>query len=78
KPRGRPPLLDTPLRQRLVRRATINSYHRRLSFLEIADLKNIRVYKRTLITVFEKERYFRRVATEKLLITDKHRRYRLE
>ena len=78
KPQGRRPLLDTPKRQRLVRRATIDGYHRRLSYPEIAALEGLQACRRTLTAAFEKERYFRRVATEKPLLTEKHMRDRLE
>ena len=48
KPQGRVLSLNTPLRQRLVKRATIDGYHKRLYFLEIAALENIQACKRTL------------------------------
>ena len=73
KPQGRPPLLDTPRRQRLVKRATIDAYHRRLPFQEIAILEGIDTCRRTLIKAFKKERFFRRVATEKPLLIDVHK-----
>ena len=41
KPIGRPPMLNTPLRKRLVARATINVYHRRIIYEEIAELEGI-------------------------------------
>lgn len=78
KPRGRPPLLDTPIRKRLITRATINGYHRRLCFLEITELEGIQACKRTLVAAFKKERYFRRVATEKPLLTERHQYDRLQ
>jgi transposase len=78
KPQGRPPILNTPIRKRLIQRATIDGYHRKLAYLEIAALEEISACKRTLQKAFEKERYFRRVATEKPLLTEKHMRDRLE
>ena len=77
KPQGRPPILDTIKRQRLVKRATIDAYHRRLSFPLVAELEGIQACKRTLLKAFEKEAYFRRKATEKPLLTEQHRRDRL-
>lgn len=46
--------------------------------LEVAALEEISACRRTLQKAFEKERYFRRVATEKPLLTQKHMRDRLE
>ena len=77
-PRGRLPTLDTPIRKRLIQRATIDRYHRKLCYLEVAALEGIQACKRTLQQAFEKELYFRRVATEKPLLTEKHMRDRLE
>ena len=77
RPQGRPLLIDTPKRQRLIARATADGYHRRLNLLHIAELENISACRRTLAAAFEKERYFRRVATKKPLLTEKHRYDRL-
>ena len=77
KPQGRLPLLNTPLRQRLVKRATIDGYYRRLCLLEVAQLENIDTYRRTLVEAFKKECFFRRVATEKPLLTEAHKQVRL-
>ena len=52
-------------------RATANSYYRRLNLLYIAELDNISACRRTLSATFKKERYFRRVATERPLLTEK-------
>ncbi|KAF1967760.1 hypothetical protein BU23DRAFT_375150, partial [Bimuria novae-zelandiae CBS 107.79] len=76
-PRGRPPILDTPKRQRLVRRATIDAFHRRLPYTDIAFLEGINACRRTLVHAFEKEAYFRRIAAEKPLLTEKQRADRL-
>jgi transposase len=77
KPKGRPCMLDIPLPLRLTRRATLNAYHRRLTYEEIADLEGIRAYRRTLTLALEKELYFRRVATEKPLLTDAYKKHAL-
>jgi hypothetical protein len=55
KPISRPPMLNTPLQKRLVTRATINAYHRRIIYEEIAKLEGIQAYRRTLNAAFEKE-----------------------
>lgn len=58
KPRGRPPLLNTPLRERLVAHATA-SYEQRLKPLQqIAHELRINVDYRTLIKAFDKEGYY--------------------
>jgi len=56
----------------------MDAYHRRLCFQEIAALEGIDTCRRTLVEAFKKERYFRRVATEKPLLTDAHKKARLE
>ena len=70
-------MLNTPLRKRLITRATINAYHRRMIYEEIAELEGIQACRRTLKAAFEKEQYHRRVATEKPLLTEAHKQARL-
>jgi transposase len=77
KPKGRPPICTTPIRKRLVARATINAEHRRKDFEEIAVLEGLDLDYRTIRAAFEKERYFRRVAAEKPLINEVTRIKRL-
>jgi transposase-like protein len=72
KPRGRHPLLSTPLRQRLVSHATASHEQRLKPLRQIAHELNINVDQRTLTKAFAKEGYYRRVATEKPLLTPKH------
>ena len=72
KPTGRPPILTTRKRRRLVNRATLDAYHRRLTYEEIADIEGISACRRTLTKAFEKEQYHRRKAAEKPLLTPKH------
>jgi methylphosphotriester-DNA--protein-cysteine methyltransferase len=71
-------MLNTRLRKRLINRATANAFHRRLSYEEIAQLEGIRACRRTLTAAFEKEQYHRRVAVEKPLLTEAHKRARLQ
>ena len=78
KQRGRKPNIDTPTRQRLVARAKQDRWHRQKPFEEIAFLEGISACKRSLLKAFEKEGYFRRVATEKPLITPEQREARLK
>jgi hypothetical protein len=78
KPRGRPPIIDTPKRQRLIKRATIDGYHRRLGYVQIATIEGIQACRRTLKAAFIKEQYFRRVASEKPFLTEKHQQDRLQ
>ena len=78
KPKGRPPVCTTPIRQRLVQRATLNAEHRRKSFEEIAFLENLDLDHRTIRAAFEKEKYFRRIAAEKPLINEHTRILRLQ
>lgn len=74
---GRPILLTTQKRRRLVARATTDAFHRRMPVEEIAQIEGIQACRRTLLSAFEKERYFRRVAAEKPLLTPAHRAARL-
>ncbi|KAF2825599.1 hypothetical protein CC86DRAFT_417992 [Ophiobolus disseminans] len=71
-PSGRSPLLNTPLRQRLVSYATASHKQRLKPFEEIAYELNIHVNNRTLTKAFNKEGYYQRVATEKPFLTEKH------
>ena len=48
-------MLNTPLRKRLITRATINAYYRRMIYEEIAKLEGIQACRRTLKAAFEKE-----------------------
>ena len=77
KQRGRKPKIDTPTRKRLVARAKLDRIYRRKPFEEIAFLEGISACKRSLYKAFKKEGYFRRVATEKPLITPIQREARL-
>jgi transposase-like protein len=72
KPRGRHPLLSTPLRQRLVSYATASHEQRLKPLRQVAHELNINVDQRTLTKVFAKDGYHRRVATERPLLTPKH------
>ena len=72
KPQGRRPKLDTPTRQRLIKHATTCQEQRIKPFREIAYKLSITANKRTLTKAFEKEGYYRRVATKKPLLTPKH------
>jgi transposase len=78
KPIGRKPILTTCKRRRLVKRATLDAYHRRLSYEQIANIEGIQVCRRSLFTAFEKEQYHRRTAQEKPLLTPEHITARLE
>ena len=77
KPRGRRPILNTPTRQRLVTHATCSREQRLKPFGQIAAKLGIKVDTRTLTKAFNKEGYYRRVATEKPLLTPKHIQDRL-
>jgi transposase len=77
KPRGRQPILNTPIRQRLIAHATSSHEQRLKPLREIAQELGINVDHRTLTKAFDKEGYHRRVATEKPLLTPKHIEARL-
>jgi transposase len=77
KPRGRPSLLNTPLRQRLISHATSSHEQRLKPWTEIARELDINVDYRTLRKAFYQEGYHRRPATEKPLLTKKHVNERL-
>jgi len=78
KPKGREPILNTPLRRLLVQHATQNAKQRRKTREEIAQELRIDVCRRTLIKAFEKELYHRRKATEKPFLTNAHMKERLQ
>src|SRR4051812_49382460 len=74
---GRKPLLTTPVRQRLIEHATANQEQRAKPWLQIADELGIRADPRTISKAFYKERYHRRVATEKPLLSQDNVQNRL-
>jgi len=78
KQRGRKPDIDTPTRKRLIARTKQDRWHRQRSLQEIAFLKGVPSCKRSLYKAFEKEGYFRRIATKKPLITPAQREARLK
>jgi transposase len=71
KQRGRLPILNTPLRQRLIAHATASHEQRLKPLREIAYELGIYVDHRTLTKAFDKEGYHRRCATEKPLLQPK-------
>lgn len=72
KPPGRCPKLNTPIRQRLVEHATCCREQRFKPFEQIAQELGIHASSKTLHKAFEKEGYYRRLATQKPLLTQKH------
>ena len=78
KPKGRPPILTTPLRQTLVTNATKNAEQRRKPWSQVAEESGFHLCYRTLHKAFHKEFYFRRKATSKPFLTDTHQRERLK
>ena len=76
KPKGREPILNTPLRRLLVQHATQNAEQRRKTREQIALELDINVCRRTLIKAFEKELYHRRKATQKPFLTEAHKEER--
>jgi hypothetical protein len=59
KPTGRPCILITQKRKRLVARATLDAEHRRMTWEEVAQEEGIIVCRRTLFVAFRKEEYHR-------------------
>ncbi|KAF2176442.1 hypothetical protein K469DRAFT_28177 [Zopfia rhizophila CBS 207.26] len=55
RPPGRRPILTTGKRRRLIHRATLDAYHRRLSYDEIAQLEGLNLCRRSLLKAFERE-----------------------
>lgn len=78
KSKGRPPILNTPLRHLLVRHATENVEQRRKTREEIAHEVGINVCRQTLIKAFEKGLYHRRKATRKPFLTKENKAQRLQ
>lgn len=68
---GRPLMLTIRRRMKLIKRATQDGFHRRLSYQSIAALEGIQGCRRTLTKAFIQARYNRRVAKKKPLLTDK-------
>jgi transposase len=64
-------------RCRLVKRATQDGFHRRLSYQTIASLEGIAGCRRTLTDAFIRSGYNRRVAQKKPWLSDKHQADRL-
>jgi len=77
KHRGRKPNINTLTRKRLIARAKLDRIHQKKPLKEIAFLEGITTCKRSLYKAFEKEGYFRRITTEKPLLTRKQRDARL-
>ena len=77
RPKGRLPNVRTSTRKRLIKRATINEFHRRLPLEDVALLEMVKGCRRTLIDAFRKEGYYRRIARCKLLLTKKYKDDRL-
>ncbi|KAF2430066.1 hypothetical protein EJ08DRAFT_560476, partial [Tothia fuscella] len=78
KPRGRRPDLTTPIQKQLIQYATRDRTNRSKPYSEIATELGIKACNRSLTKAFEKEAYFRRVATQKPLLTPKHELVRKE
>lgn len=72
KPKGRKPVCGTSTRKRLINRATINKSHRRMPLFRIAELEGLNYCPQTIVKAFAKEGYYRRIAREKPVLTDKH------
>lgn len=77
RPRGRKPLIDTPTRRRLIFHSTANREQRLKPYTEIAAELGIHADPRTITKAFHKERYYRRVATEKPWLNAEHIQKRL-
>ncbi len=78
KPAGRPLMLTTRKRHCLIQRATLDAFHRRMTYEEISQIEGISACRRTLTKAFEKEQYHRRKAAEKPLLTLSHMDRRVE
>lgn len=78
KPPGRPFMLTIHRRHRLINRATQDALHRRMPLEQIASIEGIQACRRTLFQAFKCERFFRRIAVEKPLLTEAHRAARLQ
>lgn len=76
--RGRPPVLTTRKRQRLVNRLTIDAFHRRLRIDQIGQLEGFNFCIRTLRRALQKEGYSRRPAQRKPFLTERHKAERLQ
>ena len=72
KPAGRKPMLNTPIRRRLINHATLSHQQRLKPFRQIAYELGIEASDKTLSKAFATEGYYRRTATEKPPLTEKH------
>ncbi len=70
---GRPRILTTPSRRRLIDHATNDRIQRRKPWEQIADELGFELCSRTIKTAFDREHYFRRVAAAKPLISENNK-----
>jgi len=75
---GRPKILTTPIRKRLVDFATASQKNRRLPYTEVAELAGVSADLRTLRTAFAAEGYHRRIARSRPFLSLKAKEKRLD
>jgi transposase len=78
RPKGRPPVCNTPERHRLVNRLRLSATNRRLPLQQLASLEGLDYDIRTLRKALKKEGYTRRIARLKPLLTEVHKEQRLQ
>lgn len=78
KRKGRPVILDSPTRRRLVFTATENAENRRKSYTEIAEICGITACEKTLRKAFDAEGYSRRIARKKVFLKAETKAKRLQ
>ena len=75
---GRPRILTTPIRKRLVDFATASQKNRRLPLREVAELAGVNASADVLCTAFATEGYHRRVARVRPFLTPQAKEKRLD
>lgn len=78
KRKGRPLLLNTPTRRRLIFAASQDSEHRQMPMIDVAAELGIEACERTIKKAFRKEGYNRRVARKKPFLTQEQKDRRLQ
>ncbi|PVH90193.1 hypothetical protein DM02DRAFT_734687 [Periconia macrospinosa] len=77
KPPGRKPILDSPIKCRLLAHATATREQRFKPIAQVAAELGIHADKRTINSAFNKDQYYRRVATQKPWLSEEHIQKRL-
>jgi transposase len=76
--KGRPPVITTRKRQRLVNRLSTDAQSRRLKLEHLAQLEGLNHHHKTIAKALDKEGYHRRIARRKPWLSQTHKEARLK